>query len=159
MLCCAVLCCAVLCCAVLCCAVPDHRVVLSLAIQLHMCNVLRVCEVKAQAKNGNNLQERLKHVHVTQTHMFTCNRHINKGTKLCAVTQAVTIPGGFDALATVANQMIVQSSCNTLAPIIQALFQIYPTIQDLDLNSAQLAEVQQMNPQLVSCIVSSIARS
>lgn len=71
--------------------------------------------------------------------------------------QAVTIPAGFDALAAVANQMIVQSSCSTLAPIIQALFQIYPTIQDLDLSSAQLAEVQHMKPQLVSCIVSSIA--
>lgn len=69
----------------------------------------------------------------------------------------MTIPAGFDALAAVADEMIVQSSCNTLAPIIQALSQIYLRIQDLDLDNAQLAEVQQMNPQLVSCIVSSIA--
>ena len=88
--------------------------------------------------------------------MFT-DRHIIKSANLCVLIQAVTIPGGFDALAAVANQMIVQSSCSTLTPIIQALFQIYPTIQDLDLSSAQLAEVQQMNPQLASCIVSSIA--
>ncbi len=93
---------------------------------------------------------------MSASYMFT-DRHTNKGSKFCALTRAVTIPGGFVALAAVANQMVVQSSCSTLAPVIQALFQIYPTIQDLDLSSAQLAEVQQTNPQLVSCIVSSIA--
>ncbi len=91
------------------------------------------------------------------TFVHVCRQTVIKGAKLCVYTQAVTIPAGFDALAAVANQMIVQTSCSTLAPIIQALFQIYPTIQDLDLSSAQLPEVQQMNPQLVSCIVSSIA--
>ncbi len=144
LLCCAgyaVLCRAVLCCAVLCCAVTDHCVVLRSATQLHMCSV----RIQARATSC-----------MSASYMFT-DRHINKGSKFCALTRAVTIPGGFVALAAVANQMVVQSSCSTLAPVIQALFQIYPTIQDLDLSSAQLAEVQQTNPQLVSCIVSSIA--
>ena len=70
--------------------------------------------------------------------------------------QAVTIPGGFDVLTVFANQMFVQLSCNTLAPMIQALFQIHPTVRDLFLNNAQLAVVQHMDPQPVSCVVSSI---
>jgi len=132
--------------------VAGHYAVLSLAIQLHMCSAL--CEDEGAGKKRQQAARAPQTY--SQTDMFT-DRHINKGAKLCALMQAVNIPGGFDALAAVANQMIVQSSCSTLAPIIQAVFQMYPTIQDLNLSNAQLAQVQQMNPQLVSCIVSSIA--
>ena len=71
--------------------------------------------------------------------------------------QAVTIPNGFEALAAVTNEMIQQTSCSTLTPLIRALYAIFPTIRSLGLNDAQLIEVQHADPQLASCIMSSIA--
>ena len=70
--------------------------------------------------------------------------------------QAVTIPGGFEALATVANLMVQQTSCSTLAPLIRAAYAIFSTVSSLGLNDAQLLQVQQADPQLASCILSTV---
>ena len=71
--------------------------------------------------------------------------------------QAVTIPNGFEALAAVAVVMIQQTSCSTLTPLIRAAYAIFPTISSLGLNDAQLLQVQQADPQLASCILSTLA--
>jgi len=79
---------------------------------------------------------------------------------ICAVVQAITIPGGFDALAEVANEMIVQTSCSNLAPLtgsVQAVPHNPKPKQCSTCPSAESALHLMMNPQLVSCIVSSIA--
>ena len=70
--------------------------------------------------------------------------------------QAVTIPNGFEALAAVAVVMIQQTSCSTLTPLIRAAYAIFPT-SSLGLNDAQLLQVQQADPQLASCILSTLA--
>ncbi len=75
---------------------------------------------------------------------------------LLSVVQAVTIPSGFEALAAVANEMISESSCSTLSPLIKAPYAIFPTIDSLSLNSTQLLQVQQADPQLAICILTSI---
>ena len=67
------------------------------------------------------------------------------------------MPSGFKALASVANEMIQQTSCNALRPLIRDLYTVFPTIDSLHLSTDQLLQVQQADPQLAACIVSSIA--
>ena len=70
--------------------------------------------------------------------------------------QGVKLPGGFEALAAVANAMIQQTSCGNLGPLIQALYKQLPDVQSLHLTPVQLARLQMANPQLVACILASI---
>ena len=66
------------------------------------------------------------------------------------------MPGGFVALAAVANSMIQQTSCSNLGPLVQALYQQLPDVQSLNLSPMQLVKLQQAHPQLVACILASI---
>lgn len=71
--------------------------------------------------------------------------------------QAVTLPGGVVALASVANEMIVQSGCGTLQPIIHQLYPtVYSTPQSLGLTTADLESVPAMDPRLASCAINGV---
>ncbi len=71
--------------------------------------------------------------------------------------QAVSIPGGVVALASVANEMIVLSGCGTLLPLIHQLYPtVYSTPASLGLSAADLASVPSMDPRLASCAINGV---
>ena len=71
--------------------------------------------------------------------------------------QAVDIPGGVVTLASVANQMIVQSGCATLQPLIHQLYpSVYSTPESLGLTPADLRNIPAMDPRLASCAINGV---
>lgn len=70
----------------------------------------------------------------------------------CACLQAVRVPGGVVALASVANEIIVQSGCATLQPLIRQLYpSAYATPESLGLSAADVQDVPAMDPRLAGC--------
>lgn len=71
--------------------------------------------------------------------------------------KGITNPSGFQALASVANEMIQQTTCNALRPLIRDLYAFFPTFGSLHLTTAQGSQIKQGDPQLATCIMTSIA--
>ena len=78
---------------------------------------------------------------------------MNKG-NACVLMQAPPTPGAVVALASVANQMIVQTGFGTLRPLIQQLYPtMYNSAQSLGLSPADLQAIPAMDPRLASCAI------
>ena len=66
--------------------------------------------------------------------------------------QAVGVPNGVATLAAVANEMIAQSGCGIVRPLIQDLYPLaYSTPASLGLSNAELESIPEMDPRLASC--------
>ncbi len=66
--------------------------------------------------------------------------------------QAVGVPNAVSTVAKIANQMIIQSGCHALQPLIHDLYpSLYSSPASLELSSSELDAIAAMNPRLVEC--------
>ncbi|DBA87350.1 hypothetical protein WJX77_006476 [Trebouxia sp. C0004] len=70
---------------------------------------------------------------------------------------AVNVPSGVATLAAIANEMIRQTGCGTLLPLIRSLYPaMFSTPQSLGLDPAVLQSVPSMDPLLARCALQGI---
>lgn len=72
--------------------------------------------------------------------------------------QAIGVPEGFSTLASVANEMIKQTGCNTVGKLLMQIYpKIYSSPEQLQLTTTQLQNISATNPELTACIMSVVA--
>ena len=66
--------------------------------------------------------------------------------------EAIVLPGGAEAFAAIGNEMIVQSSCAEVAPLIRELYPaIYSSATSLGVSPDELQSIPTDFPQLAAC--------
>ncbi|KAL0027390.1 hypothetical protein WJX79_007691, partial [Trebouxia sp. C0005] len=70
---------------------------------------------------------------------------------------AISVPNGVATLAAIANEMIRQTGCGTLLPLIHSLYPaMFSTPESLGLDPAVLQSVPSMDPLLARCALQGI---